>query len=110
MRSIPWIQASALVVLFLLCGPVVMAGSDQRPARDKQGTMTFLAEIDKVRNNYVLRADKPMEVFTILNPEPQILDPYILSGQSVEVEVRVVSGDNITITTLDGKKYGPPAQ
>jgi len=69
---------------------------------------TLTGEIAKgYRNNgYIIRSKVgTMEVFTILNPEPQILDEYIQSGKIVDIEVQVVSGDNVKILTIDGMNY-----
>jgi len=57
-------------------------------------------------DNYIIRSKKgTLEVFTVLNPEPKILDEYIQSGKVVDIEVQVISGDNIKIMTIDGKNY-----
>jgi len=44
-------------------------------------------------------------ILTILNPEPKILDEYIKSGKIVDIDVWIVSGDNINILKIDGKEY-----
>ena len=44
-------------------------------------------------------------IFTILNPVPTILDEFVKSEKIVPIEVRIVSGDNVDIETLDGKEY-----
>jgi hypothetical protein len=57
-------------------------------------------------DNYIIRSKKgTVEVFTVLNPEPKILDEYIKSGKIVDIEVQVVTGDNIEIQKIDGKEY-----
>lgn len=35
------------------------------------------------------------------------LDKYIEGDRIHQMEVRIVSGDNVEIRTIDGKKYGP---
>jgi len=57
-------------------------------------------------NGYIIRSKVgTQEIFTVLNPEPQILDEYIQSGKIVDIEVQVVSGDNVKILTIDGMNY-----
>jgi len=68
--------------------------------------MAITGEIDKGRHNYIIRAKKPsMIIFTVLNPDPKILDEYVKTGKVVDVDVRIVSGDNVNIVTIDGKEY-----
>ena len=69
---------------------------------------TITGEIAKgYRNNgYIIRSKVgTKEIFTVLNPEPKILDEYIKSGKIVDIEVQVVTGDNIEIQKIDGKEY-----
>jgi len=56
-------------------------------------------------NMYKIKGKIPPEVFTILNPNPMVLEEYIQSGKVVDIEVQIVSGDNIKIMTIDGKNY-----
>ena len=57
-------------------------------------------------DNYIIRSKKgTLEVFTILNPEPKILDEYIKADKIVDIELQVISGDNIEIKKIDGKEY-----
>jgi len=68
--------------------------------------MAITGEIDQIRHNYIIRAKKPsMIIFTVLNPDPKILDEYVKTGKTVDVDVRIVSGDNVDIMTIDGKEY-----
>jgi hypothetical protein len=58
------------------------------------------------KGNYIIRSKKgTVEVFSILNPEPKILDEYIKSGKVVDIDIQVVNGDNIEIKKIDGKEY-----
>ena len=60
-------------------------------------------------DNYIIRSKTgTVEVFTILNPEPEILDEYIKANKIVDIEVQVVTGDNIEIKKIDGKEYSSP--
>ena len=67
--------------------------------------MAVTGEIAKGYNNYIIRGKVPSMVLTILNPEPKILDEYAKTGKIVDIDVRIVSGDNVKIKTIDGKEY-----
>jgi hypothetical protein len=65
-------------------------------------------EIVKMSNGYIIRTQKEKgagEVYTILNPDPIILDGLVKSSKIVPMDVRVVSGDNVEIKTIDGALY-----
>ena len=68
---------------------------------------TITGEIAKGYNDrYIIRSKVgTKEIFTILNKEPKVLDEYIKSGRIVDIDVQVVSGDNINIIKIDGKDY-----
>jgi len=66
--------------------------------------MSLTGEIGKVRNGYVIRSEGPGTIFTVLNPDPS-LDAYVKSGKMVDIEIRIVSGDNVNIEKIDGKNY-----
>jgi hypothetical protein len=74
--------------------------------------MAITGEIAKGYNNYgyIIRGKKPAMICTILNPDPKILDEYVKSEKIVLLEVRIVSGDNVEIKTIDGKEYRPATQ
>jgi len=58
------------------------------------------------KGNYIIRSKKgTVEVFSILNPEPKILDEYIKSDRIVDIDIEVINGDNIEIKKIDGKEY-----
>jgi hypothetical protein len=67
--------------------------------------MNITGEIGKVRNGYNIRGKKPSMIWTILNPNPKILDKFVKSEKTIPIEVRIVSGDNVNIVKIDGKKY-----
>jgi hypothetical protein len=67
--------------------------------------MSITGEIAEGRNNYIIRGQTPAEIFTILNPDPTILDEFVKTEKIVQIDVRIVSGDNVTIEVLDGKEY-----
>ena len=68
--------------------------------------MTVTGVIAEGYNSYVIQGKTPSTmIWTILNPEPPILDEYIKSGKIVEIDLHIVSGDNINIKKIDGKEY-----
>lgn len=84
---------------------VQQASAQTRPAAAVRN-MDITGEIAKLDQGYIIRGKKPAEIFTILNPEPGILDAYVKSGKTVRITVRIVSGDNVNIEKIDGKAYG----
>ena len=72
--------------------------------------MSITGEIAEGMNSYIIRGKVPAEVFTILNPDPTILDEFVKTEKIVEIEVRIVSGDNVAIEMLDGKEYNVAIQ
>jgi len=92
------------LILFAMQKPV--AQTMQKPSATK---MLLTGEIAKSQNGYIIRSQKsgaPGEIYSILNPDPDELDPLVNSEKTVSLEVRVVSGDNVEIEKIDGKKYG----
>ena len=75
-------------------------------------TMSVTGEIAENYNStgYIIRGKKPSMILTILNPEPKILDEYVKSGKTVEIDVWIVSGDNIKIVKIDGQNYPYPGK
>ena len=67
--------------------------------------LVITGEIDLLPQGYIIRGTSPAEIFTILNPDPDILDKIIKQGKNVELSVKVVSGDNVQISLIDGKEY-----
>ena len=68
--------------------------------------MTVTGVIAEGYNSYVIQGKTPSTmIWTILNPEPPVLDEYIKSGKIVEIDLHIVSGDNINIKKIDGKEY-----
>jgi len=51
-----------------------------------------------------------MQLFAILNPNPETLDEFVKAEKIVPIEGRIVSGDNVEFKKLDGKEYRPAAQ
>ena len=70
--------------------------------------MNLTGEIAKSEHGYIIRSKKGgvlSEIYTILNPDPKILDEFVKSEKDVPIEVRIVSGDNVNIEKIDGKEY-----
>jgi len=77
----------------------------QSPQATAPAQMTITGEIALMPQGYIIRGKAPAEIFTILNPVPEVLDKISSKGKDVEVLVRIVSGDNIEIVKIDGKDY-----
>ena len=88
-------------------------GKDYSPETPQAGAvnkMSFTGEIGKSEHGYIIRSKKGgvlSEIYTVLNPDPKILDPFVKSGKDVPIEVRIVSGDNVNIEKINGKGYRP---
>ena len=71
-------------------------------------TMTMTGEIAKVEHGYIIRSKRDnvlSTIYTILNPNPKVLDKYVKSEKDVPVDVQIVSGDNVNIEKIDGREY-----
>ena len=73
--------------------------------------ITIQGKIDHMESmgGYFIQGQKPREIFTILNQNPEVLGKLAKSGQVVTIEAKVVQGDNILIESIGGKKYVKPA-
>ena len=72
--------------------------------------MSVTGEIGKSEHGYIIRSKIGgvlSEIYTVLNPNPKILDPLVKSGKDVPIEIRIVSGDNVDIEKINGKAYRP---
>ena len=70
--------------------------------------MNLTGEIAKSRHGYIIRSRRgnaPGEIYTILNPNPEVLNEFVQSERNVQIEVRIVSGDNVNIDKIDGVAY-----
>jgi FKBP-type peptidyl-prolyl cis-trans isomerase FklB len=67
--------------------------------------MNITGEIGKAQHGYIIRGKQPQMIWTILNPDPNILDAFVKSEKTVPMEIRIVSGDNVDIEKIDGKEY-----
>ena len=88
-------------------GPQQEATTNTEPQVTTQvREMTVTGVIAEGYNSYVIQGKTPSTmIWTILNPEPAILDEYVKSGKTVEIDVWIVSGDNIKIVKIDGQNY-----
>lgn len=103
-------------ILLILTTAVLMftglatAGAPSDRGSDEQRVvgMALTGEIANTGYGYVIRSNKgeaPGEIFTILNPNPLVLNPLVNTERIVTLQVRVVSGDNVAIETIDGRPY-----
>ena len=100
----------AAVLSLLIVGPAIAqtskAGANQpAPAATKPITLTITGKIVKGAQGYIIQGKKPPELFTILNPNPSVLDGLVKSGETVTIEAVSVMGDNVNIQKIDGKPY-----
>jgi len=97
-------QALVLLIaaIFLVFGSLAATESG---AQTRVRHMAITGEIAQAPHGYIIRGRVPAEIFTILNPEPKVLDALVKSEKIVSMEVRIVSGDNVEIETIDGKNY-----
>ena len=75
--------------------------AQQQPVRK----MNITGQIAKAAHGYIIRGQEPQMIWTILNPDPKILDGFVKSEKIVPIEVRIVSGDNVDIEKIDGRAY-----
>jgi len=75
--------------------------AQQQPVRK----MSITGEIAKAAHGYVIRGRQPQMIWTVLNPDPNVLDAFVKSEKTVPIEIRIVSGDNVNIEKIDGKAY-----
>ena len=86
-------------------GKDYVPGTPQASAVNK---MSITGEIAKAEHGYIIRSKKGgvlSEIYTILNPDPKVLDGFVKSEKDVPIEIRIVSGDNVNIEMINGKKY-----
>ena len=95
-------------LLLIMAISLVFGSLTEQEAGAQTGVrkMNITGEIAKAAHGYIIRGKVPAEVFTILNPEPNILDAFVKSEKIVPIEVRIVSGDNVNIEKIDGQEYG----
>jgi len=103
-RQVPILFMAVFFLIFAsLAVQCTKPQTSQEPTSVRE--MAVTGKIAKGYNNYIIRGKVPSMVLTILNPEPKILDEYAQTGKIVEIDVWIVSGDNIKIKTIDGKEY-----
>ena len=105
---------NSLIFLSLLCtlslgvfageGLSIAGGNEKAPSAEKM-VLQIKGEIASMDYGYIIRGKTPSEIFTILNPNPEILEHFVAQGKEVELEVQVVTGDNVNIMKIDGQKY-----
>jgi len=103
MRNIYFISILCIVLtgVFLGAGSSLAKTEPLTPVK----AMEIKGEIAQMNQGYIIRGTAPAEIFTILNPNPEILDKYVKNGKIAVVSVRIVSGDNVEIQKIDGKDY-----
>jgi hypothetical protein len=99
----------AVLFLALVAAPVLAQTSKteakQSAPAAKPIILTITGKIVKDGQNYIIQGQKPAELFTVLNPNPSVLDSLVKSGKTVTLEAVSVVGDNVNIQKVDGKPY-----
>jgi hypothetical protein len=97
----------SLIVMFFMVFAffTVLASAGETGQAVKEKRVEITGKIAKGYIGYIIQGKVPREVFTILNPNPEILDEFVKTGKIVPIEVRIVSGDNVEIKVIDGKEY-----
>ncbi|MEW6418133.1 MAG: hypothetical protein AB1480_08435 [Nitrospirota bacterium] len=102
----------AAILSLALASPVLAQGpkaTEKQPAPAAQPMkMTITGKIAKAEEGYIIQGQKPRELFTILNANPEVLDKLVKSGKTVTIEAVSVVGDNVNIRKIDGKVYQEP--
>jgi hypothetical protein len=97
------LMATFFLVFASLAVQCTKVQTNQQDTRVRE--MAVTGEIAQGRHNYIIRGKVPSMILTILNPDPKILDEYVKTAKNVDIDVRIVSGDNIEIMTIEGKEY-----
>ena len=103
-----WILIVALFSLALasfVFSQASKAEEKQSNTAARPKTFTITGKITKTMETYIIRQQKPPERFAIMNPNPQVLDTLVKSGQTVTIEAVSVMGDNVNIQKIDGEPY-----
>lgn len=96
---------------------VQKTGEAEKPQTQTGGSQTvrkmnMMGKIGKSEHGYIIQSMKgsvPTEIYTILNPDPEILDTFVKNEQTVPIAIYIVSGDNVNIEKINDKDYGPIA-
>jgi len=99
----------AVLSLALVAAPVLAQTPKTETTQSAQAAkpiiLTITGKIVKDGQNYIIQGQKPAELFTVLNPNPSVLDSLVKSGKTVTLEAVSVVGDNVNIQKVDGKPY-----
>lgn len=94
-----------MTILFVSGPPACKHSTAQTAPKNTVINLNITGEIVKDTNGYIIRGKSPAELFTILNPNPDILDKLVNSGETVTIEAVSVLGDNVNIQKINGKPY-----
>lgn len=107
-RLLTVLAAGVVAAALASAGALAQAGSPgNAPAvkplpRGLQVTLPVKVKNLKVMGGYYLQGTT--EVYKIANKNPEVLEPLVVSGETVTIEA-LASGDLLTIQTINGKKY-----
>jgi len=108
-----WIVVMVTLLIFsgtslsVLCQATSKGQAAPQGSQGQSRMITIQGKIDHMESmgGYFIQGQKPREIFTILNQNPEVLGKLAKSGQVVTIEAKVVQGDNILIESIGGKKY-----
>ena len=107
-RLLAVLAAGVLTIVLARAGALAQVapqGNDpvvKPPPRGLQVTLQVKVINPEAKGRYYLQGTT--EVYRLANPNPEVLEPLVKSGETVTIEARA-SGDLLTIQTLNGKKY-----
>jgi len=109
LKSMLAVLAAGVVAAALAsAGALVQAASPgnapavKPPPRGLQVTLPVKVKNMRAMGGYYLQG--AIEVYKIANQNPEVLEPLVVSGETVTIEA-LASGDLLTIQTINGKKY-----
>jgi hypothetical protein len=108
-KRLPAVFAAAVLAIALAsAGALAQAappGKDpavKPPPKGLQVTLQVKVTNPQAKGVYYLQGTP--EVYLLANPNPEVLEPLVKSGETVTIEAGA-SGDLLTIQTINGKKY-----
>jgi len=99
------LKRTLLVIAGLLLFGTCAAMGGKAPQDLSVRSLEITGTIAMVNQGYIIRGSSPPELFTILNPDAEALEKYVLSEKTVTISAKIVSGDNVEIQYIDGQEY-----
>jgi hypothetical protein len=106
-RLLAVLATGVLVTAIASAGALAQAASKGNDPAVKPGPMGVKVTLPvkvKILRSGAYGVQGRTEVYSIANPNPEILEPLAKSGETITIEARA-RGDLLTIETINGKKY-----